>query len=176
MDAGMPKPQPMGEEASQTQSQTQPTRDVKGKNFRIPKGDFAHFLGWEETKASRAPKSNAGPSGADTLTAAMQKLQQQVRDKFQKLGKGAVERADKLDNVGKAAGDVVFNKGEGSAAQKTQDALAVTRETLEMGHKAGLRYLELQYKFKMASRNTSVISNIMKRRNEAVKKSYNQIR
>ena len=158
----------MGAEGSQTKSTSQSKSDfVDKKGFRIPKGDFAHFLGWKGKKPQAAAK---GPSGRDTLGRAIQQMKEQVRTEFQKLGKSAVGRGEAYSKVGKAAGDVVFKGAE------PQGQMAVVRENMELGQAGNIKYLELQYKFQFGSRSYSVLSNIMRRRNETVRNSLNSSR
>ena len=45
-----------------------------------------------------------------------------------------------------------------------------------LGQAMGMRYLEMQYKFQLAGEQFGTLSNLMKTRSEAVKKSINEVR
>ncbi len=56
------------------------------------------------------------------------------------------------------------------------NGLDAMTNSVEMGSAMGMQYLEMQYKFQLASTNYGAISNMMKARYETVKKSLDGVR
>ena len=57
-----------------------------------------------------------------------------------------------------------------------KDGLDSIRGSVELNKASNMYYLEMQYKFMLASRNFGVISNLMKVRSESTKKAINEIK
>lgn len=138
---------------------------IYGGNFTIPKGDFTRFLGWKKpTEAEKSGQANM--SGARTLEVAIQK-------KMQNLGKGAMQRGMGYRNMYISWGR--FTNEPGREKDMIKSGLDAIDQSLEVGHAMGIRYLEMQYKFHLASKNFGAISNLMKCRHDSIKKSINDV-
>ena len=140
--------------------------DLAGGNFTIPKGDFAHFLGYR--KASSAEQSGETPVTADRV------LELAMRQQFQKLGERSMQRGMAYRNMYVSAGR--YENQPGREKDMIQDGLDSIRQSVEVNQQSNIYYLEMQYKFQWASKSFGVISNLMKVRNESTKKAINEVR
>ncbi|MBC7793760.1 MAG: hypothetical protein H7Z43_08630, partial [Clostridia bacterium] len=68
--------------------------------------------------------------------------------------------------------DALKNSVESSNA----NGLDEMKNSVELSHSMGIQYLEMQYKFQLASTNYGAISNMMKARSETIKKSLDGVR
>lgn len=138
--------------------------DVVGAGYTVPKGDFARFLGMKEpTEEEKQGKV----SGWRAIEVAMHR-------EFNKLGDDSVKNGAKFFAVGEAVSKLQNEPGRGQ--DQIKDGLKAMQESMEIGSSANMRYLEMQYKFQMASMSYGTISNLMKARYESVKKSISEIR
>lgn len=140
--------------------------DAVGSGFLIPKADFAHFLGWK--KATKEEESGKKPIDAwRTLELAIQK-------EMDTVGKSAVQNGERYRNLFIAPSK--YENAPGREKEMLNEGVDSIQQSVEMGHATSMKYMELQYKFLLASKNFSVISNLMKVRHEAMKKSVSEIR
>ena len=140
--------------------------DIIGSGFKMPKGDFGHFLGWKpESRAERSGEKKV--SGARALEIAIHK-------QINELGNSAVKNGDMYRNMYISWGK--FSNEPGREKDMLQSGMDAIKESVELGHSMGMRYLEMQYKFQLAFKNFGSISNLMKTRHEAVKKSISEVR
>ncbi|MBI5510875.1 MAG: hypothetical protein HY903_19110 [Deltaproteobacteria bacterium] len=138
--------------------------DVVGHGYKVPKGDFSRFLGFKEPTEK---EKQGETSGARTIEVAIQKQFNQLGEATTKSGSGAL-------NLWVASGRFEQRPGqEKEAIAANMDAL---KESVEMGHASGMQYLEMQYKFQYLSMSFGTISNLMKARNDSVKKAINEVR
>ncbi len=138
--------------------------DVVGGNYHVPKGDFARFLGFKpETKEEK----QGNVEGWRTVEIAIQK-------EMNKLGESAMKNGMAYRNMYIANGR--FDNEPGREKDMIASGLDSINESLEVGHASGIRYLEMQYKFHLASTNFGSISNLMKARSDSIKKTINEIR
>ena len=139
--------------------------DLVGGNYRIPKGDFARFLGFKPATKAEAQGKQVGASRV--LELAMQR-------EFNALGARAMKRGANYRNMF-IAGYKTQNDPQrrGHSFEHSVDAM---RSSMEFNRASNLQYLEMQYKFQQASKSFGVISNLMKARNESTKKSIQEIR
>lgn len=138
--------------------------DVVGAGYTIPKGDFARFLG---TKEPTEEEKQGKVSGWRAIEVAMHREFNKLGDESVKHGANyfaTIQAQSKLENQ------------PGRAADQIRDGLHAMKENMEIGASANMRYLEMQYKFQMASMGFGTISNLMKARYESVKKSISEIR
>jgi hypothetical protein len=138
--------------------------DVVGSGFSVPKGDFARFLGM---KAPTPGETAGNVAGFRAIEVALQK-------QFNQLGRGAVKNGSKYRSIGGALG--AFDNEPGREMDAAKNGLDAMKDSVEMGHAMGMQYLEMQYKFQVASTNYGAISNMMKARYETVKKSLDGVR
>jgi hypothetical protein len=138
--------------------------DVVGSGYSVPKGDFARFLGYKPP----TDKENQGDvSGNRILEVALQK-------QFKELGKGTTKTGSGYLNLWVASGRHETGPGhEKDAVAANIDAM---NQSLEVGQATNMRYLEMQYKFQYMSMSFGTISNLMKARNDSVKKSINEVK
>lgn len=139
--------------------------NLYGGNFTSPKGDFARFLGYKPE--SEDEKNGAKMSATRTLEVAIQK-------EMKVVGEGAAERGMAYRNLYIAPGRYSNEMGRGK--DMINDGLEAVNQSVERGAELNMRYLEMQYKFHLAGKNFSVVSNLMKVRHESVKKSMNDVR
>ncbi len=139
---------------------------IRGGNFSIPQGDFSRFLGWK-TPTAEEKSGRKKMSGARTLEVALQK-------QMNELGKGAMQRGMAYRNMYISWGR--FSNEPGRQKDLIKSGLDAVNESVELGHAMGIRYLEMQYKFQLASKNFGSISNLMKARHESIKKAINDVR
>lgn len=138
--------------------------DAIGSGFHVPKGDFARFLGY---KAPTDRENRGDTSGSRTLEVALQK-------QFDALGKASTKNGHAYNNLWIASGRYETGPGrEREAIAATMDAM---NQSVEIGQAMGIRYLEMQYKFQNLSMSFGTISNLMKARNDSVKKAINEVR
>jgi hypothetical protein len=138
--------------------------DVVGGDHYIPKGDFARFLGFKpETEQEK--KGNV--EGWRTVEIAIQK-------EMNKLGRSAVEHGAAYRNLFIANGR--FENEPGRERDMLASGLDSIKESLEIGQSTSMRYLEMQYKFQLAGINFGTISNLMKTRNDTIKKAVNEVK
>jgi hypothetical protein len=140
--------------------------DLKTAHNTIPKGDFSHFLGYKKPTQQEL-SGQTKLSGSRTIQVALQQ-------EFKKVGKGAMERGNQYRNLYVSHSNVAKTKGPGQAMVK--DGLHSITQATETNAALNMRYLEVQYKFQLANRNFSAISNVMKVRHESIKKSMSDIR
>jgi hypothetical protein len=138
--------------------------DVVGTGYTIPKGDFARFLGMKEPTAE---EKQGKVSGWRAIEVAMHR-------EFNKLGEQSVKDGAHILAPVQAHGKLENEPGR--VQDQLQDGLHAMKESMEIGASANMRYLEMQYKFQMASMSYGTISNLMKARYESVKKSISEIR
>lgn len=138
--------------------------DVVGSGYSVPKGDFARFLGM---KPPTPQEAGGGVAGFRAIEVALQK-------QFNQLGRSAVKNGSKYRSVGGALG--AFDNEPGREIDAAANGLDAMKDSVEMGHAMGMQYLEMQYKFQLASTNYGAISNMMKARYETVKKSLDGVR
>lgn len=139
---------------------------IRGGNFSIPQGDFARFLGWK-APTDKEKSGQKKMSGGRTLEVAIQK-------QLNELGKGAMQRGMAYRNQYISWGR--FSNEPGREKDMIKSGLDAVNESVELGHAMGIRYLEMQYKFQLASKNFGSISNLMKARHESIKKAVNDVR
>ena len=171
--------------------------DLVGNNYVIPKGDFAHFLGYK-------PPTKGELDGSVQLSS-RRVIEVALQKEVGALGEGAARNGNQYRNVAiswgrfagepgregdmvKSAFDAVrqgpeknsFEPGAArSAAAAPQPATTISSATLlektaalqKESHNDNVRLLEMQYRFLEAGKNDSVISNLMKVRNDAVTRS-----
>jgi hypothetical protein len=138
--------------------------DVVGSGYAIPKGDFARFLGM---KPPTPAESEGKVAGFRAIEVALQK-------QFNQLGPRAVKNGSGYRSVGSAIG--AFDGEPGRELDAAANGLDAMKNSVELGHSMGMQYLEMQYKFQLASTNYGAISNMMKARYETVKKSLDGVR
>ena len=143
---------------------TKKNGDVVGQGVTIPKGDFSRFLGMKPPTAQEAAGNVAG---FRAIEVALQK-------QFNQLGPNAVKNGAKYRNIAGSLG--AFDNEPGREFDAAQNGLDAMKNSVEMGHAMGMQYLEMQYKFQLASTNYGAISNMMKARYETVKKSLDGVR
>jgi len=138
--------------------------DIRGSGFQIPKGDFGTFLGF---KKPNERELQGDVSGSRAIEVAVHK---QMND----LGKASMKNGQAYTNLWIASGRYEKQPGrEGDAIKAGMDSM---NESVELGHAMGMRYLEMQYKFQWASMSFGTVSNLMKARNDSVKKAINEVR
>ncbi|MEZ0315055.1 MAG: hypothetical protein ACAI38_25065 [Myxococcota bacterium] len=143
---------------------TKKNGDVVGKGFSVPKGDFSRFLGMK----APTPQETAGNvAGFRAIEVALQK-------QFNQVGRSAVKNGSKYTSIGGALG--AFDNEPGREFDAAANGLDAMKDSVELGHAMGMQYLEMQYKFQVASTNYGAISNMMKARYETVKKSLDGVR
>ena len=138
--------------------------DVVGSGYTVPKGDFSRFLGF---KPATEKESQGNTSGGRTLEVAVQK-------QFNELGKTTTKDSAAYLNLWIASGR--YEKGPGQEKQAVAAGMDAMNQSLEVGHAMGLQYLEMQYKFQYLSMSFGTISNLMKARNDSVKKAINEVK
>lgn len=143
---------------------TKKNGDVVGSGFSIPKGDFSRFLGM---KPPTMAETAGNVSGFRAIEVALQK-------NFNTLGRSAVKNGSKYRSIGGALG--AFENEPGREIDGVKNGLDAMQDSVELGHAMGMQYLEMQYKFGLASNNFGCISNMMKARYETVKKSLDGVR
>ena len=140
--------------------------DAIGSGFLMPKGDFAAFLGWKpETEAEKSGKKPVSGSRAIEIA---------IRKQIDTLGKQATRNGELYRNMYISHGR--FENEPGRERDLVESGLDSIKESVELGHAMGIRYLEMQYKFQLAFKNFGTISNLMKTRHESVKKSISEVR
>ena len=138
--------------------------DVLGSGYHIPKGDFARFLGYKPP----TNKENQGDvSGSRVMEVALQK-------QFGELGKATTKNGSAYLNLWVASGR--YEKGPGQEKSAIAANMDAMNQSLEVGQAMGMQYLEMQYKFQYMSMSFGTVSNLMKARNDSVKKAINEIR
>lgn len=137
---------------------------LRGSNFSIPKGDFSHFLGY---KNATAQEKQGKVSGERAIEVALQR-------RFDQIGKGATKRGEEYRNMYISWGR--YTNSPGKEKELVKDGLDAVNSALEKQHAMGTRYLEMQYKLQKMSKSYSLISQLMRVRHEAVRKSWDQIR
>ena len=140
--------------------------DAVGGNFTIPKGDFSHFLGWNKPTAAEATGEKQ-VSGGRVLEVAIQK-------EFDRLGKKAVVNGMAYRNM--VISSMRYNNKPGREKDMIRDGLDAIKSSVEMNGASNTLYLEMQYKFQMASKSFTTLSNLMKVRHESTKKAVSEIR
>ena len=140
--------------------------DLAGSNWVVPKGDFAHFLGYR--KASKEELSG------DKQVTGERVLELVMRKQFQKLGPKAMQRGEMYRNMYISHG--AYASQPGREGDMIKDGIDSIKSSVEMNNKSNMFYLEMQYKFQWASKSFGTISNLMRTRNEATKKAINEVR
>ena len=163
--------------------------NLVGNNWTVPKGDFAHFLGY----ADATPNELAG----QTPVSSRRVLELVLRKQFQQIGEGAAQNGNRYRNMSVATGrfdnepgrendmikngiDAIQQGSEPNTAHEEMGRLGSmgSAQYLEMLQKYSeasrndnTRYLEMQYKFNNLSRQTETISNLLKVRSDAVSRT-----
>jgi hypothetical protein len=140
--------------------------DLIGSNYRIPKGDFAHFLGF------KAP-TDGEESGKEKVTAD-RVLEMALHKEFNELGSKAMSRGSAYRNM--YVSHEYFTNKPGRERDMLKDNMDSIQQSVELNKASNMYYLEMQYKFMLASKNFGVISNLMKVRNESTKKAINEVK
>ncbi len=140
--------------------------DLIGANYRIPKGDFAHFLGY------KAPSKDE--EGGKEKVTADRVLEMALHKEFNELGTKAMSRGSAYRNMYVSHG--FFENKPGREGDMMKDGMDSIRASVELNKASNVYYLEMQYKFMLASKNFGVISNLMKVRNESTKKAISEVR
>jgi hypothetical protein len=138
--------------------------DAIGSGFHVPKGDFARFLGY---KPPTDKEAQGDVTGGRVLEVALQK-------QFNEVGQATAKTGHSYNNLWIASGRYEKVPGQEKAAiAANMDAM---NQSLEVGQATNMRYLEMQYKFQYMSRSFGTISNLMKARNDSVKKAINEVK
>ena len=168
--------------------------DLVGNNYVIPKGDFAHFLGFKPP--------TKGELDGTTKISAQRTIEVALQKEVGALGEGAAKNGNQYRNVAISWGRFAGEPGrEGDMVKSAFDAvrqgpeknsfepaagrsqttaptqlgsaalLDKTAALQKQSHNDNVRLLEMQYRFLEAGKNDSVISNLMKVRNDAVTRS-----
>ena len=167
--------------------------DVITGDSKIPKGDFAHFLGGKERGEGGLADGGGHPPGHRVLEAMLERG-------FDKVGTGAVEVGSLARNVGVSHG--MYENQVGRSRDLVKDGLDASKEMdgsellqpgslgsssssqymkmmqtyQERSSETNMRYLEIQYKFLNASKSHSTISNLMKVRHEATRTAIREVK
>jgi len=161
------KPSFMMLEDSTTVSRKSLTKNKKGDkiggDFNVPDGNFSRFLGY---KKQQQGEKRGKMSGGRVLELAVQKA-------FDKLGPKASANGSRYRNMYISMGARKNSGRSGDSVKELQDSV---QSAFELNKSSNMAYLEMQYKFQNNSRSFSVISNLMKTRNESTKKSISEIR
>ena len=177
------------------QSRTNYLRDTKGNlvgnNYVVPQGNFGHFLGYK-------PPTQGELDGTSKMSS-QRVIEVALQKEMSDLGEGAAKNGNSYRNIhvawGRFAGepgrerdmvkDALDAIGQGPEkgtmearglkdikAGKTSAQLLDKMERVQKAsHNDNVRLLEMQYRFLEMSKNDSVISNLMKVRNDAVTRS-----
>jgi hypothetical protein len=162
--------------------------DAVGSNYVVPKGDFAHFMGYRPPTADEAN----GTVKTDSKRAMELAMQKDLQD----IGLGAAKNGNAYRNHFVAGGQYANQPGhEKQAIADMRDAIAQGSDkgtsgtkALQMGsgteqyfaraegmqqksHNLNVQYLEMQYKYQEISKQESTISNLMKTRHDAVSRT-----
>jgi hypothetical protein len=159
-------------------------------NARIPKGDFAHFMGIKPASAQeKKGEAHVAPKRVVELA---------LRKEISELGANAMKNAaayrnifvsdDHLKNLPGREKDMIqenfdslqkgMEKHDAEIKGKLGDSMSVQymHKFAEQSRKDNYRYLEAQYRSDWASKSVTMISTMMKTRHESIKKSFNEIK
>jgi hypothetical protein len=140
--------------------------DLVGSNYRIPKGDFAHVLGLRApTEREDSGKEYVSPDRV---------LEMALHKEFNKLGEGATARGNVYRNM--YVSSYPYEQKPGQEHMVVKEQMDSIQKSVEMNGASNMWYLEMQYKFLMASKNFSTISNLMKVRSDTTKKAISEVR
>lgn len=140
--------------------------NLYGGNYTIPNGDFSRFLGWK-------PETDAEKSG-EQQTDGWRTVQVAIQKEMDKVGKGAVQRGSSYRNIFIAPS--AFKNQPGRERDYLTEGLNAVSNSLEQSQELNMRYLEMQYKFQLASKNYTCVTNLMKARHDSVKKSMDDVK
>jgi hypothetical protein len=138
--------------------------DVVGGDHLFPKGDFSRFLGF---KPETEQEKKGTFEGWRAVELAIQK-------DMSKLGQAAMKNGTAYRNMYVANG--IFDNQPGRERDGLASGLDTVRASLEVGAETNMRYLEMQYRFQLAGINFGTISNLMKTRNDTIKKVVNEVK
>lgn len=171
------------------------TGDAVGSNFLVPKENFAHFLGWDkETAAEKSGEKKVDSERA--IEIAVQAQMEELGDRssqrttmFRNMYISWHNYADKPGrerDLVKDGGDAVSESMEFRESHvptgalgsngSTNNYMQVMKDYQKESREDNYRYLEMQYKFEFASKSVGVVSNLIKVRHEAVKRSMQDIK
>jgi hypothetical protein len=140
--------------------------ELVGANYRVPNGDFARVLGLKAPTSDE--ESGRSPVTADRV------LEMALHKQFNELAPGAMARGAALRNM--YISPYPYEQRPGREKDMLKDGLDAIQSSVELNRASNMYYLEMQYKFEMASKNFGMISNLMKVRNDSTKKAISEVR